>query len=145
MPVRAHLQSERLGEPIGLYSHGFVAAGIQRTLHIAGQLAVGSGQESVGEDDFEAQVFANFGAVLEAAGMTCDHVVKFTTYLTDPAHVSEFYRVRAQVFPELFTTAECPPNTLLIVQRLVQPEFLLEVEGIAVIAGDIAVVTGAAG
>jgi enamine deaminase RidA (YjgF/YER057c/UK114 family) len=116
-------------------------------LYIAGQLAVGTGQKSVGEDDFEGQfrqVFANFGAVLEAADMTFDSVVKFTTYVTDPAHISEFYRVRAQVFPELFTGTEYPPNTLLVVQRLVRPEFLLEVEGIAVISEGMAVVRGAA-
>jgi enamine deaminase RidA (YjgF/YER057c/UK114 family) len=113
MGVRAHLQSERLCQPIGLYSHGFVSAGVQRTLYVAGQLAVGAGQKSVGEDDFEGQfrqVFANFGAVLEAAGMTFDHVVKFTTYVTDPARISEFYRVRAKVFPGLFTATEYPPN-----------------------------------
>jgi len=147
MPVRAHHGSERLCQPIGLYSHGFLSVGIQRTLHIAGQLAVGAGQKSVGEGDFEAQfwqVFANFGAVLEAAGMTFDHVVKFTTFVTDPAHISEFYRVRAKVFPGLFTATEYPPNTLLVIQRLVRPEFLLEVEGIAVIADDMAVVTGVA-
>src|SRR5262249_34953715 len=113
MSARPHHGSARLGQPIGLYSHGFLSTGTKRTLHVAGQLAVGTDQSSVGTGDFDAQfrkVFDNFGAVLEAAGMTFDHVVKFTTYLINPDNIGDFYRVRAEVFPTLFTASEYPPN-----------------------------------
>ena len=73
MPARRRYQSQSLGDPIGLYSHGFVSSGTQRTLYVAGQLSVGAGQKSVGQGNFDEQfhqVFANFGAVLEAAEMT---------------------------------------------------------------------------
>ena len=145
MPERPHLRTGRIGDPIGLYSHGFVADGVTRTLHVAGQLAVGVDGSSVGAGDFDTQfrqVLTNFGAVLEAAGMCFDDVVKFTTYLVDPEHVDDFYRVRATVFPTLFTGADYPPNTLLTVRRLVRPEFLIEVEGVAVTAGRTSVVRG---
>ncbi|GAA1697618.1 translation initiation inhibitor [Mycolicibacterium murale] len=147
MNTRPHLKTKKLGQPIGLFSHGFVSTNTQRTLYVAGQLPVAGDGSSVGVGDFDAQfrqVFANFGAVLEAGGFTFDNVVKFTTYLIDPANNSDFYRVRAEVFPTLFTAAEPPPNTLLTIQRLVQPEFLLEVEGIAVISEETSVVMGAA-
>src|ERR1700730_10435144 len=127
-------RSDRLGQPIGMYSHGFMTQPQGRTLYVAGQLAVGVAQELVGEGDFDAQmrqVFDNFGAVLEAAGLTFDHVVKFPTYLTDAAHIGHFYAVRERLFPVLFGRRTYPPNTLLVVQRLVRPEFLIEVEGIA--------------
>src|SRR5690348_15828287 len=143
MRVRPHHGSEKLGQPLGMYSHGFLSINNQRTLYVAGQLSAAPDGSSVGVGDFDAQfrqVFHNFGAVLEAAGMTFDHVVKFTTYLTDPDRISDFYRVRAEVFPTLFSFKERPPNTLLVVSRLVQPEFLIEVEGIAVIAENTAVI-----
>jgi enamine deaminase RidA (YjgF/YER057c/UK114 family) len=127
-------RSDRLGQPIGMYSHGFMTQPHGRMLYIAGQLAVGVAQELVGEGDFDAQmrqVFDNFGAVLEAAGLTFDHVVKFTTYLIDPTHIEHFYAVRESLFPVLFGRRAYPPNTLLVVQRLVRPEFMIEVEGIA--------------
>ncbi|MBX6388610.1 MAG: RidA family protein [Frankia sp.] len=145
MPERPHLRTDKIGDPIGLYSHGFVADGVTRTLHVAGQLSVGTDGASVGEGDFDAQfrqVFANFGAVLAAAGLTFDDVVKFTTYLVAPEHIDDFYRVRAEVFPTLFTTTDYPPNTLLTIRRLVRPEFLIEVEGVAVSAARISVVRG---
>lgn len=147
MTERPLLRTDRIGQPIGLYNHGFVCEGVERTLYVAGQLSVGADQESVGAGDFEAQVkqvFANFGAVLEAAGMTFDDVVKFTTYLVDPDHIAEFYRVRAGLFPALFTGTDYPPNTLLTIRRLVRPEFLVEVEGVAVSAGRVSVVKGRA-
>lgn len=128
------VRSEQLGQPLGMYSHGFITRQQGRLLYIAGQLAVGIGQELIGGGDLETQmrqVFANFGAVLEAAGLTFDHVVKFTTYLTSAEDIERFYAVRAQLFPVLFERRGYPPNTLLVVQRLVRPEFLIEVEGIA--------------
>jgi enamine deaminase RidA (YjgF/YER057c/UK114 family) len=117
-----------------MYSHGFMTQPHGRLLFVAGQLAVGVNQELVGEGEFEEQmhqVFANFGAVLNAAGLTFDHVVKFTTYLISAEHIDRFYSVRAQMFPGMFTRRNYPPNTLLVVQRLVRPEFMIEVEGIA--------------
>jgi enamine deaminase RidA (YjgF/YER057c/UK114 family) len=148
MPSRPHLDTAKLGQPLGMYSQGFLSTNSERTLYVAGQLAAAPDGSSVGVGDFDAQfrqVFANFGAVLEAAGMSFDHVVKFTTYLTSPELIGDFYRVRAEVFPTLFTLEEPPPNTLLVISRLVQPEFLIEVEGIAAIAESTAVVTGVAG
>lgn len=145
MTLRAHLETSRIGQPLGMYSQGFLCSGTERTLYVAGQLAAAKDGSSVGVGDFDAQfrqVFENFGAVLEAADMTFDNVVKFTTYLTSADLISDFYRVRAEIFPTLFRQAEPPPNTLLVIGRLVHPEFLIEVEGIAAVAEDTSVVVG---
>ena len=117
----------------GLYSHvGCVAGG--RTVYLAGQLSVGADGGVVGAGDFDAQfrqVFGNLRDVL--AGLGCDFrsVVKFTTYLTDSGNIPDFMRLRAKHFPEWFGGEPFPPNTLLIVDRLVKEQFLLEVEAIA--------------
>lgn len=112
------------GAPLGLYSQiSRVRAG--ETVYIAGQLALG---------DFETQFRAVYGQIrdiLHDIGADCDAIAKFTTYLTDPDLIDPFMKLRAQVFPELFPTRSYPPNTLLIVSRLVEPEFKIEVEAVA--------------
>ena len=46
--------------------------------------------------------------------------------------VLDVVKARAQLFPRIFPAASYPPNTLLIVDRLVKEEFLIEVEAVAV-------------
>jgi enamine deaminase RidA (YjgF/YER057c/UK114 family) len=117
----------------GLYSHvTLVPAG--PTVHIAGQLAVGSGGEVVGRHDFERQmrqVFSNLGDVLKGLELGYNSVIKFTTYLVHSQDIEHFMRVRAELFPQLFGGNRFPPNTLLVVNRLVKEDFLIEVEAVA--------------
>jgi enamine deaminase RidA (YjgF/YER057c/UK114 family) len=117
----------------GLYSHiGKVDSG--PLLFIAGQLAVDARGEVVGRHDFDAQfqqVFDNLGAVLKGAGASFDEVIKFTTYLVHSQDIEKFMKARAALFPQLFAGAAYPPNTLLVVDRLVKEEFLIEVEAVA--------------
>jgi len=121
------------GPAQGLYSNvTTVPSG--STVYIAGQLAVASDGSVAGRHDFEVQmrqVFANLGAVLSGLGLTFNHVVKFTTYLVHAQDIEKFMRVRAELFPHLFQGRQYPPNTLLVVDRLVKEEFLVEVEAVA--------------
>lgn len=116
----------------GLYSHVGKAAGSD-LLFVAGQLSVAADGSVAGKGDFAAQfkqVFANLGDVLR--GMDCDfnNVVKFTTYLVHSQDIDPFMELRAELFPKVFRGPLYPPNTLLIVERLVKEAFLLEVEAI---------------
>lgn len=117
----------------GLYSHlGLVRSGA--VCQVAGQLAVGDAGEVVGVGDFDAQfarVFHNLKTTLEAAGGSCQSIAKMTTYMTSADYIPAFMRLRAELFPKLFANGVYPPNTLLIVSRLVKPEFVLEVEAVA--------------
>jgi len=121
--------------PIGLYSQlARLSGGAQHLIFIAGQLSVDADGASVGEGDFPAQmrqVFANIGAVLGAEGLGFDSIAQMTTYLHGAELIGEFYRVREGLFKELFPAGAFPPNTLLVVSRLVRPEFLIEVQCIA--------------
>jgi len=116
----------------GLYSHlTRVKAG--EMIYVAGQLAVGADGSVVGVGNFEAQfkqVFKNLGDVLKGVGCDFNNVAKFTTYMVASQHIPNFMRCRAELFPSLFATEMYAPNTLLIVDRLVKEEFLLEVEAI---------------
>ncbi len=121
------------GPAQGLYSNvTLVPSG--PTAHIAGQLAVGSAGEVVGRHDFDKQmrqVFSNLGDVLKGLGLGYNNVIKFTTYLVHSQDVEIFMRVRAELFPQLFGGNAFPPNTLLMVDRLVKEDFLIEVEAVA--------------
>ena len=117
----------------GLYSHA-TAVPAGGTLHIAGQLSVGRDGSVVGKNDFDAQmrqVLENLGAVLEGTGLGFNNIVKFTTYLVDAQDIARFMEIRAELFPALFGGSLYPPNTLLIVDRLVKEEFLIEIEAVA--------------
>ena len=127
------LQPAGLAAPIGSYSHAArVAAG--HFLFVAGQVALDEHGNLVGENDFAAQarqVFRNVERALRAVGQDFSSVVKFTTFLVFSNDIPAFYAVRKELFPELFPRGGYPPNTLLVVDRLVRSEFLVEIEAIA--------------
>lgn len=125
-----------LNDPVGLYSHAVPVPAGATLLAVSGQLSVGADGESLHTGDFDAQmrqVFDNLLTVLAAAEAGPAEIVKMTTYLVDPAHVDAFYRVREGLFAELYPDGTFPGNTLLVVQRLVRPEFLIEIEALAAI------------
>ncbi|HSW19927.1 MAG TPA: RidA family protein [Ramlibacter sp.] len=122
------------GPAQGLYSHVTIVPAGARTVHLAGQLSVGVDGSVVGRQDFEAQmlqVFSNMGAVLAGLGLGYNHVIKFTTFLVRSQDIETFMRVRADLFPRLFAGTQFPPNTLLVIDRLVKEDFLVEVEAVA--------------
>ena len=116
----------------GLYSHvARVSAG--DLLFVAGQLAVAADGSVVGKNDFGAQfhrVFENLGDVLKGLGAGWNDIAKFTTYMVHSQDLQHFMSLRAEVFPKFFASDVFPPNTLLMVDRLVKEEFLFEVEAV---------------
>lgn len=130
-----YLNPPGLAPAQGLYSHvGVIHGGV--THMIAGQLAVGDDGEVDGVNDFArqfARVFSNLAATLNAVGGDCTSIVKMNTYLVHSQDIPTFMKLRAELFPKLFPNGVYPPNTLLIVNRLVKEDFLLEVEASAAI------------
>ena len=112
------------------YSQLVVASG-GSTLYIAGQVALDREGKLVGPGDFAAQttqVFRNLVAALEAGGATARDLVKLNTFVTDLSGLPDFRRVRDQ----FLDPAHAPTSTLVQVTRLFRPEFLIEIEAIAV-------------
>jgi len=116
---------EALGKPLGQYSH-VTRVKANEHLYIAGMLAAG--------ESFEAQcggVFAQIESALRSAGAGWGNVVQFTTYLVHSQDIAKFMQWRLREFPRMFPGGNFPPNTLLIVDRLVQEPFLIEVQTVA--------------
>ena len=119
---------EALGKPLGQYSHLTRVRNASETLYIAGMVAPG--------DEFDAQctgVFRQIEAALKSAGAGWANVAQFTTYLVHSQDIPRFMAWRLREFPKLFAGGKYPPNTLLIIDRLVGEQFLVEVQTIAVL------------
>jgi enamine deaminase RidA (YjgF/YER057c/UK114 family) len=121
------------GPPLGMYSHGMVARGGDLVI-VAGQVGMTADGRVAGEDVVSQtkQALDNVRAVVEAAGCTMGDVVRLQTFLTRSEDIAGFMRARGKVFPTLFPDGTYPPNTLLVVSRLVRPELLVGVEAMAV-------------
>lgn len=126
---RKVLQPPGVAPPRGQYSHAFLVEGAQRLLFIAGQVALDAQGRLVGAGDPAAQArqaLENLRSILKDAGGELGHVVKTTLFLTDLAHRGAVNEVRREFFPQ-----DPPPNSLLVVKSLANPEFLVEIEAIA--------------
>lgn len=129
-----YLNPEGAPQAQGDYSHATKVAAGSNLYFIAGQLAVDSAGHIVGVDDFKAQfhqIFSNISAVLDGLGLSFDDIVKFNTYFVHAQDIKKFMTLRKETFPKLFKTKHWPPNTILVIDRLVKEEFLLEIEVVA--------------
>jgi enamine deaminase RidA (YjgF/YER057c/UK114 family) len=133
MPQISIHNPDTLGRPLGQYSH-VTRVKAAEFLFIAGQVATDNDGKVVGPDDFDAQcrqVFANIEAALSSQGASFGNVVEFTTYLVHSQDIPKFVQFRRREFPRMFASGAYPPNTLLIVDRLVQESMLLEIQTVA--------------
>ncbi|HEU4924813.1 MAG TPA: RidA family protein [Burkholderiales bacterium] len=116
---------DALGKTLGQYSH-VTRVAAREFLFIAGMLAPGT--------SFDEQckgVFAQINETLKSAGAGWQNIVQFTTYLVHSQDIPKFMQWRLREFPGMFPDGRYPPNTLLIVDRLVQEQFLVEVQTVA--------------
>lgn len=109
------------------YSHGVELPPHARLLYLAGQ--IGMAADGKMAPDFRSQAeqaWKNLAAVLAAAGMGFENLVKVTHYLTRREDIGVYREVRAQ-----FLGKNAPASTLLVIAALARPEALVEVEAIA--------------
>ena len=101
-----------------------------RLIYLSGQVPADRNYK-VNSRDFRDQlnaVFDNIEIALKSAGVGLESIVKTTTYLVDAAHIAALREVRLARYRQLKTP---PANTLLIVSRLAEPEFLVEIDVVA--------------
>jgi enamine deaminase RidA (YjgF/YER057c/UK114 family) len=127
------LNPDALGKPLGQYSH-LTRVKASEFVFIAGQVGVDQAGNIVGVDDFDAQcvqTFANIAAALTSVGAGWANIVQFTTYLVHSQDIAKFMKFRLREFPKMFANGAYPPNTLLMIDRLVQEGLLVEVQAVA--------------
>jgi enamine deaminase RidA (YjgF/YER057c/UK114 family) len=124
---------EGLAKPLGQYSH-VTRVKASEYIFIAGQVSADKDGKLVGPDDFDAQcvqTFANIETALKSAGAGWGNVVQFSTLLVHSQDIPKFMKYRLREFPKMFAGGVYPPNTLLMIDRLVKEEFLIEVQATA--------------
>ena len=130
---RTVITSSQAPQPLGAYSLGMsVSPG--KLLYVAGQVGVDSSGNLVGKGDAVAQtrqVLENIGHILAGAGADFSNVVEFTTYVVGRPSVQGFIQGRNEVYPNIYPNGDYPPNTLLVVDGLVNEEFLVEIKAVA--------------
>jgi enamine deaminase RidA (YjgF/YER057c/UK114 family) len=113
------------------YSQGVKVTGAQTVLFLAGQVAYDKDGGVLHRGDFRGQAreaFRALKALVEAGGGRMDSIVKINTYVTDIRYRADLVPVREEFFGK-----KGPASTLVQVSALAHPDWLIEVEAIAVV------------
>lgn len=113
------------------YSHVVTVSGNGKLIYIAGQLARDIDGNCVGKGDMRAQMeqtFKNLDSCLGAVGATWADVVKTNTYVTDFEEFQKCGDIRMRYFG-----VATPTSTTVGVTRLAGPDFMVEIEVVAMI------------
>jgi enamine deaminase RidA (YjgF/YER057c/UK114 family) len=132
MPKIEHLRPSGLHHNPA-YSHVVAAVGA-RTIYIAGQVSTDEEGRVVGERDLAAQttqVMQNLGLALKAAGASYANIVKIVTFVV--GYKPEFRPIIGQARSVFFEGMTPPASTLVGVSALAAPEWLIEIEAVAVV------------
>ncbi len=116
-----------IAAPAGNYTHAIETPPNARWLHISGQ--VGSAPDGTVPAEIEAQAencWKNIGAILAAANMGFDDIVKVTIFLTRSEFIVPLRAVRQR-----FLGGLRPASTLVVISALAHPQYLCEIEAIA--------------
>ena len=122
-----------LPEPFGIFS-GAAWEPEGKVLHISGYVSQDADGNIVGIGDMKAQthqVLKNIKTVLTSVGGKMADIARVTVYITDMSGLSDIHEVRAEYFQRPY-----PASTLVEVSRLVRPEYLIEIDAVAVIPFD---------
>lgn len=125
------INPEGLSKPTG-YTHVVDSRG-KRTIYISGQIAFDAAGNLVGKGDMQAQteqVFKNLETALASVGASFGDVVKVSYFLTDMSKIQQVREVRSRYFK----ADALPASTAVEVRQLVNPDLLIEIEAIAVLA-----------
>ncbi|MEZ5935928.1 MAG: RidA family protein [Alphaproteobacteria bacterium] len=112
-------------KPLGMYSHTMKIPANAEWLVIAGQVGINAkGAVAAGAKRQAEQACRNIVACLRANKMTKEDLVKLTIYLTDSRYVEDVRAARLKVLGD----AVQPTSTLVVINALAAPEYLVEVE-----------------
>ncbi len=123
------IQPEGLSKPSS-YTHVVV---VGNTVYLAGQVSANEKGEVVGKGDLKAQVarvYENLATCLKSAGVSFSDVVKMNTYVVNlkPEDLAIIREIRST-----YLNKEHPPaSTLIGVQALAGPDYMIEIEAVAI-------------
>jgi reactive intermediate/imine deaminase len=121
---------ETMRTPFGIFSNAAMAEP-GRLYFISGQVAVDVNGHVVGPGDIRAQtrqVLENIKAALAAVGGTMDDIACVNVFVVNMEHLAAIHEVRAEYWQR-----DYPASTLVQVAGLVHPDYLIEINAVAVV------------
>jgi enamine deaminase RidA (YjgF/YER057c/UK114 family) len=113
------------------YSQGIKVSQAQTILFLSGQVAYTAEGGVACRGDFKGQArgaYLAIKALVESQGGTMANIVKITTYVTDMRYRADLAPVREEFFG-----TKGPASTLVEISALAHPDWMIEIEAIAVI------------
>ena len=114
-------------------SSGVVVTGARSLTFLAGQVANEPGGNFVGRDDLDAQlrqIYRNIASLAIAAGTDMSGVVSLRAYLVAGADLDQYRATKAELSRLYWPAGRYPTNTMLVVARLAEDEYLAEIEAV---------------
>src|SRR5690349_13995104 len=128
---KQQIVSKKLRQPSGHFSHGIsVAAG--KMVFISGMTSRRADGTIAGIGDIEAQtrqVCENLKAAVEEAGGAMDDICRVDVYVRNMEHFDQIHKVRREFFKP-----PAPASTMVEICKMTSPDYLIEINAIAVIA-----------
>ena len=127
----SRINPKGISKPFANYSHVVTAEGGQKLVFCAGQVAADADCNVLPPDDFDAQakmVMTNLTTALAAGGAKISDVTKITIYICNPHDVPKARGILKTYFGD-----HPPGSTLCVLRGLANPNFLVEIEAIAVV------------
>ena len=129
--MKTQITSPELRQPNGHFSHATTIEARGRLVFVSGMTARAADGSITGLGDVEAQtrqVCDNLRAAMEAAGGTLRDICRVDVYVRNMEHFDTIHKVRREYFePPL------PASTMVEVNKFTSPDYLIEINAIAVI------------
>lgn len=128
---KQQLSTTRIGPPNGHFSQATVTEARGKLVFISGMTARNAQGGITGVGDIEAQtrqVCENIKAAVEEAGGTMDDICRVDVYVRNIEHFDIIHKVRREYFK-----SPPPASTMVEVTKMVKPEYLIEINAIAVV------------
>ncbi len=129
--AKRQVTSPKIRQPSGHFSHAIEVEAKGRLVFISGMTSRRADGTIAGVGDIEAQtrqVCENLKAAVEAAGGTMDDICRVDVYVRNMEHFEKVHNVRREYFK-----APAPASTMVEVTKFTSPDYLIEINAIAVI------------
>ena len=130
MPKK-QISSEKIAKPNGHFSQATMIEARGRLVFISGITARRPDGTIAGIGDVEAQtrqVCENLKSAVETAGGTMDDICRVDVFVRNIEHFEQIHKVRREYFK-----APAPASTMVEVTKMVHPDYLIEINAIAVL------------
>jgi reactive intermediate/imine deaminase len=129
--MKRQVTSDKIRQPSGHFSQATVIEARGKLVFISGMTSRRADGTIAGIGDIEVQtrqVCENLKAAVEAAGGTMDDIVRVDVYVRNMEHFDQIHKVRREYFK-----APAPASTMVEICKMTSPDYLIEINAIAVL------------